>query len=351
MEPHRTRGIISLGIVIALMSSTWLIAGLGAGAAGRPRSLGTTPPPPTPMDDDNDGIENGDEREIAFVSARDGNKEIYVMNDDGSFVRRLTSNAARDVTPVWSPNRQMIAFASRRDGDFEIYVMDALDGIPVTKLTNNAGKQDVQPAWSNNPHLIAFSSDRDGDYEIYEMDSDDGGNVMQVTSNNAKDFSPTYSFDGAAAARGTLTTSTCTRLAFASNRTGNWDIFITDGETATNLSNHPGKDIEPDWALMQFSSQFQMIFWASNRDGDLDIWGAMPPDCSSAERRTLGGGPTIEQVTFAPRAQVQPSAHFDRAVYAGNQSGNYEIYRGPDRLTTNGALDVNPDQSHFPIPE
>ena len=44
-----------------------------------------------------------DGTQIAFMSNRDGNPEIYVMNRDGSNVRRLTNHPAGDVTPTWSP--------------------------------------------------------------------------------------------------------------------------------------------------------------------------------------------------------------------------------------------------------
>src|SRR5205809_8140657 len=52
---------------------------------------------------------------IAFVSARDGNQEIYVMNADGSGVSRLTNTPAPDIGPAWSPDGRRIGFAS--DGD------------------------------------------------------------------------------------------------------------------------------------------------------------------------------------------------------------------------------------------
>ena len=45
----------------------------------------------------------GGEGKIAFVSFRDGNHEIYLMNPDGSGETRLTYNAASDLYPAWSP--------------------------------------------------------------------------------------------------------------------------------------------------------------------------------------------------------------------------------------------------------
>ena len=82
--------------------------------------------------------------QIAFVSRRDGNPEIYVMNADGKNQRRLTNNRADDWFPSWSPDGRRIAFISERDGHpdrnpgwftSEIYVMDADGGILKTSLT------------------------------------------------------------------------------------------------------------------------------------------------------------------------------------------------------------------------
>src|SRR5215213_10115758 len=51
------------------------------------------------------GTSAGENGKIAFSSTRDvNNQEIYVMNDDGSDVTRLTNNLARDSDPSWSPD-------------------------------------------------------------------------------------------------------------------------------------------------------------------------------------------------------------------------------------------------------
>jgi dipeptidyl aminopeptidase/acylaminoacyl peptidase len=77
---------------------------------------------------------------IAFVSNRDGNNEIYVMNGDGSGLTNLTDNPAddggEDYGPVWSPDGKRILFSSSRDGNLEIYMMNA-DGSDQTNLTNS----------------------------------------------------------------------------------------------------------------------------------------------------------------------------------------------------------------------
>src|SRR3990170_229305 len=62
---------------------------------------------------------------IAFMSDRDGNGEIYVMNADGAGLARLTNNLGQDINMDWSPDGTRIAFASNRDGNSEIYVISA----------------------------------------------------------------------------------------------------------------------------------------------------------------------------------------------------------------------------------
>jgi Tol biopolymer transport system component len=55
------------------------------------------------------------DRPIAFVSERDGNAEIYVINPDGSGLRNLTQHPASDTLPKWSPDGTRVAFLSDRD--------------------------------------------------------------------------------------------------------------------------------------------------------------------------------------------------------------------------------------------
>ena len=71
---------------------------------------------------------SSDGNRLAFMSARDGNWEIYVVNDDGSQVTRLTDNSANDGLPTWSPDGNWIAFTSSRDGTWGLYLIPATGG-------------------------------------------------------------------------------------------------------------------------------------------------------------------------------------------------------------------------------
>jgi TolB protein len=67
------------------------------------------------------------------------------MNADGTNPIRLTNHEAGNGSPVWSPDSTKIVFISGRDGNPEIYVID-VDGRNLVRLTNNDAN-DYAPVW------------------------------------------------------------------------------------------------------------------------------------------------------------------------------------------------------------
>jgi TolB protein len=150
-----------------------------------------------------------DGRKLAFVSRRDGNSEIYVMNADGSVQENLTRQPANDSHPSWSSDGRKIAFVSRRDGNSEIYVMNA-DGSGLRNVTRSPSN-DLYPAWSPDGREIAFvqkiqmmkcaPSSRDprcNDYETYlSVVNGDGSALRRLTTRPALAlYRPSWSADG-----------------------------------------------------------------------------------------------------------------------------------------------------------
>ncbi|MCD6291570.1 MAG: PD40 domain-containing protein [Anaerolineae bacterium] len=131
-----------------------------------------------------------DGKRIAFVSDRDGNHEIYVMNADGSDQRRLTNHPADDVRPRWSPDGQYILFESDRHGRRGLYVIPAPGANPQptreAKLLTDARGDYVAPNWAWGGEAIVFSANiEDHDWEIYIMNAD-GSGIRRLT------FSPRF---------------------------------------------------------------------------------------------------------------------------------------------------------------
>jgi len=181
-----------------------------------------------------------DGRTLAFVSDRGGNDEIYLMQIGEPGLQRLTQNRAEDGDPAWSPDGQWIAFRSQRDGNNDLYLMRP-DGSDVTRLTDYLG-DDLAPAWSPDGSQIAFMSARDGNLELYLMRAD-GSEVRRLTDHPGVDGYPSWSEDG-------------TQIAFHSDRGGGVDIYLLDLETAlrtsgregmTRLSGNPKEDRVPVW--------------------------------------------------------------------------------------------------------
>ena len=118
------------------------------------------------------------QEKIAFMSQRDGNGEIYVMNADGTNQLRLTFNSAFDSEPAFSRSGEKIAFTSFRDGNAEIYVMHA-DGSSQTRITNSPGA-DFHPTFSSDGSKIAFASSRSGHLAIWVMNVDGSSPIELV---------------------------------------------------------------------------------------------------------------------------------------------------------------------------
>jgi TolB protein len=120
-------------------------------------------------------------REIAFTSDRSGSPQIYVMDVEGTNVRRLVDEGGHAVGPAWSPDGQRIAFAWQRSrsSNFDIYIHDLGTGRN-TQITHDAGDNE-KPTWAPDGRHLAFESSRTGRKQIFSMVLD-GTKVRQLTN-------------------------------------------------------------------------------------------------------------------------------------------------------------------------
>ena len=282
--------------------------------------------------------------QIAFMSKRDGNPEIYVMDADGKNQQRLTENRHDDWDPSWSPDSKRIVFFSNRDGHvmggiptFEIYVLDA-DGGNQQRLTNHPN-DDRSPSWSPDGKRIAFVSNRDGHviggiptFEIYVMDAD-GKNQQRLTENRHGDWNPLWSPDGK-------------RIVFSSRRDGHFigdfgiteEIYVmdTDGQHQQRLTENRQNDLLPSW-----SPNGKRIAFASDEKGNFENFEIYVMDANGGNQQRLTNNRGDDwNPSWSPDGQ--------RIAFMSKRNGNAEIYvmdadgGNPQNLTNNPHGDASP---------
>ena len=172
---------------------------------------------------------------IAFMTNRDGNPEIYVMNRDGGSLVRITRHPGIDATPTWSPSGNQVAFTSDRSGSPQIYIAEA-DGLgQPRRITTNDSYAD-RATWAPAPfNEIAYAA-RTGpgyDIKIYDVAN---GSTKQITTGEGSNESPAYSPTGR-------------HIAFASTRKGKQQIFVI-GRNGLGLRQitAEGNNATPNWS-------------------------------------------------------------------------------------------------------
>jgi TolB protein len=273
------------------------------------------------------------ETQIAYVSARGRDKEIWAMDYDGANAHQLTHLGSVSLTPrwspdasriaftcfvtnrdgvlspqiciystvssrlihfphfrgtngspAWSPDGQQLAFMSSQNGDPEIYTINA-DGTHLHRITFAAGVN-TSPAW--NPKTgkqIVFVSDRGGDGApvLYQMNSD-GTDVTRI---NLPDMG--YVIDPAWSPNGQL-------IAFSWRRpAGNYDIYVMDvvSHQLVELTRDEGRNERPSWA-----PDGRHLVFESTRTGSREIW-SMLADGSQPRQLTFKG--ENESPNWSPR--------------------------------------------------
>jgi hypothetical protein len=159
---------------------------------------------------------------------------LWVMNADGTDLRKLTVLPDREAEPAWSPGANAVAFASGRPGGRRIWVVGA-DGNRLRRVTT-AGPDDHSPAWSVR-NRIAFvrSSGRHGD-DIWVADPRTS-DAWRLSRHRFEDRSPAWSPDGR-------------RLAFVRGRPGRADVYVMrrDGSGVRRLTRLKAAVTTPAWS-------------------------------------------------------------------------------------------------------
>jgi Tol biopolymer transport system component/DNA-binding winged helix-turn-helix (wHTH) protein len=282
--------------------------------------------PPTGANGDGNAVFSPDGKTIAFVRYGSGGaSDLYLASLEGAAPRRLTFDNATIMKLAWMPDGREILFLSNRSGGgfSSLWRIPASGGTPA--LVESAGtdlsgfaisrrsnrlawsqtianinvwqielagtttlrhpaktlisstRQDVSPQFSPDGRKIAFASNRTGNWEIWVCDSD-GRNAAPLTSfNHSITGSPRWSPDGR-------------QIVFDARVEDSADIYVVnvEGGKPRRLTTEPFEDIVPSW-----SRDGQWIYFCSNRSGSQQIWkmpATEPSEGGQAVQVTKQGG-------------------------------------------------------------
>jgi Tol biopolymer transport system component len=178
---------------------------------------------------------------IAYVGRAGGERNIFVVNADGSGLVNLTNGADSERSPSWSPDGARIAFA-RHVVASDIYTIRP-DGSELVRLTDWPSRE-YAPSWSPDGKQVLFGSTGGNASELFVVGVEGGEAVPLVTGSGAHKPDFAWSPDGS-------------RIAFTMlNGYNQGDVFVmaapgemgAAGSGVTNLTQHLAHDCCVSWA-------------------------------------------------------------------------------------------------------
>jgi WD40-like Beta Propeller Repeat len=181
-----------------------------------------------------------------YLKHNENNQFAFYLNIDNTWQLIIWDGAQLiEFIPPFGDNMDPIWAADGRFAFVSNNTVYISDGVTTTSLGQaQYGGLD----WSVNGHLV-FVSERDGNDEIYVWD---GTTLTNISQHAALDYNSVWGPDG--------------RLAFISKRDGNTEIYVWDGEALTNASQTPELDYSPTW-----SKDGRLAFFTEGKN--VSIWG------------------------------------------------------------------------------
>ncbi|HEX7250391.1 MAG TPA: Tol-Pal system beta propeller repeat protein TolB [Burkholderiales bacterium] len=173
-----------------------------------------------------------DGKTLAVSLSREGGSQIFLINPDGSGLRRLTTSPAIDTEPRFSPDGKWIYFTSDRGGSPQIYRMPSTGG-EAQRITFE-GSYNVSPRVSPDGKTLAYIARNDGKFQVALLDL--ANRQVQIITDSDRDESPSFAPNG----RMIL-------LATVINGRGVLSAVSSDGRVKQRLTMTSGDVREPAW--------------------------------------------------------------------------------------------------------
>ena len=196
---------------------------------------------------------------VAYTRLGEGKGPVVIQRLAGGAPQVVPgSEAALNITPMFSPDGQFLAYAQSGEQGTNIQVANVRDMCCVQRLTTGRFADNLSPTYAPDGQRMAFVSTRAGPPQIYVMEANGTNAELLVPfdfgvtgSSNAPEWSP----DGVS-------------LAFHREVSGGPQIFVLDiaGRRLKQLSTS-GRNEDPTWA-----PDGRHIAFVSDRTGQRQIW-------------------------------------------------------------------------------
>jgi TolB protein len=215
------------------------------------------------------------------VSSR-ASEEVLRAQTNQSIEQHTFATEGACFDPKISPDGKLLVFASTQHSEKPDIFIKQIDSMSMTQLTSHPAS-DVEPAFSADSQRIAFCSDRTGNWDVFVVGAD-GRNLQQVTDDPAPEMHPSISPDGK-------------KLAYCryNGQVGQWEIWLL------NLENPGERKYITAGLFPSFSTKANVIVYQrpSQRGSQLfNIWSislteddqpSMPTQIASSSDRALIG--------------------------------------------------------------
>jgi TolB protein len=264
---------------------------------------------------DKETIELGSsEGELAFMSDRDGDWDIYLLDKEGQLHNLTDGSSGDEYYPGFTFDGSVISMFSTDTGDVTPARVNA-DGsgfktqtlIESVMSVLTEGLTDWEPAWDPGGDRIAWRKVLPGmppKTDMFVSDAD-GENAIQITDDNALEGMHTWSPDG----------QDVVCVSLGGTKYNTYKVNVTDG-TVTRLTDHDTNDYQPAYSMDGRQLLVIFSFRASMIDGEIEM-SVMNADGSDLH-------PLAEGEFFT--GDLTPSPYGGPVAYMSNETGYWHIY-------------------------
>lgn len=215
-----------------------------------------------------------DGKRIVFESTMDKHRHLYMMNIDGTGLRRLTFDESNNRLPDWAPYGSIITWHSNKPGHWQLYVMDVDTGTESIKRIMKSESNDGFADFRSNSEIVFCSQREDGLWSIYKASMN--GTVIRLTNLGSNALHPEISPDNS-------------KILYQSDIEGTWHIYVMniDGSNKVRLTETGAAEAyswTPAW-----SPSGEYIVYRCEFGNLANLW-VMKADGTSKVQLTSNGG-------------------------------------------------------------